>query len=127
MKIVRYKVFYLYRKYSLENKDRYTADTVIALLAMVAFLYCTPVLAMMLKLTGLLQFKAVCWVVFGLFAYKNFDIINKKYRSEIHNAIEYVSLNDMRRRDKFLILFLSIFSFPYLVISVSILRSMNIL
>ncbi|MDB5226172.1 MAG: hypothetical protein JWN78_365 [Bacteroidota bacterium] len=127
MKIVRYKVFFLYRKYSLENKDTYTADTVIALLAMVAFLYCTPVLAMLLKLTGLLEFKVLCWMVFGIFAFLNFNFINRKYRSEIHHAIEYVSVNDMRRRDKYLILFLSAFSFPYLVITVSLLRSANFL
>jgi hypothetical protein len=125
MKVIRYKIFYLYRNYSLKNSDKYTADTVIALLAMITFLYCTPLIAILLKMTGLLQMKGLSWIAFGVFAFFNFKAVEKKYRAEINDAVNYLAFSDIRKTDKYMIAFLSAFSVPYLIITVSLLKSVN--
>jgi hypothetical protein len=98
---------------------------VIALLATVSFMYCTPFIAMALKLTGLLQFKLFCWMVLGIFAYANINFIRKKYSSEIHHAVDYVMTNDLRKIDRVLIALLAFFSFPFLTGTMWMLKSMN--
>ncbi len=121
MKLIRYKVFYAYRNFSLDNKD--TSSSTIALLAMISFMYCTPVLALFLKLSGLMEFKAICWIVFGGFAFKNFDFISKKYKAEINDAVNYLMFTELRVREKYLIALLSVASFPYLVVTMSLLKN----
>ena len=123
MKIIRYKIFYAFRNFSLNNQDRSTSGMTIALLAMISFMYCTPIVALMLKMTGLLEFKFICWVIFGAFAFKNFDMIGRKYRAEINDAVNYLMFTELRVREKLLIATVALLSFPYLIVTMSLLKS----